>query len=564
MGMLQLGSRSRSRWSLLGLLVAPGALALGCGDDVVNHYYTNSYYNDGGAPPDGAGGKTVRPTPVGGEGGTPEAAGGAGAGGVSGGAGGEGGYGVDNRYPDAPLADTDLTDFELDLFGTIGNRYWFAVSDEQRLKMNGDNGGVCCGDDGLYHPGASSKANWVDHLFVTTATEPVQTADYGKVQAKVVGGWSRFPWEATTIPNLNIDADQFVEGQRIADYEHLRFSNGQRGSIFRDKLAYDLYRMLGYTAPLATWAWVSSNVWGPDVSIPYTLVERYKRTFCDRYADELGGGCPNMWEYASDFNGGGGGGKGGPIFAAGQASVFDDPNSCQMGTCDPTRVKLLEERLLEPVPEEGGFKGLVSEFIDWPAFHRFQCLAWVLGTSDDTIHGPNNVVLVEGDDGLFRFLPYSIDLSLGSNGVVDLRGYGNAIARGCQDDASCWSDTLDVCEDVVAEFTELKPREYLQELNAQLEAHGMLRPGDDRNYQDIDNYLSDRLDNLSSELEQYRSGEYCHEPYVSCNGKCAFPEECNCNPGPIPGGEAGAPGKDDVGDGGPICPKNINYAIQTQ
>ncbi|HEX2877129.1 MAG TPA: hypothetical protein VHP33_38020 [Polyangiaceae bacterium] len=578
---------------MLGLLVAPGALALGCGDDVVNHYYTNSYYNDGGAPPDGAGGKTVLPTPAGGEGGAADAAGGAG--GVSGGAGGEGGYGVDNRYPDAPVVDTDLVDFELDIFGTIGNRYWFAVSDEQRLKMNGDNGGVCCFDDGLYHPGASSNANWVDHLFVTTATEPVQTTDYGKVQAKVVGGWSRFPWEATTIPNLNIDADQFVEGQRIAGYEHLRFSNGQRGSIFRDKMAYDLYRMLGYTAPLATWAWVSSNVWGPEVSIPYTLVERYKRTFCDRYADEFGGGCPNMWEYASDFNGGGWGGKGVPIFAAGQSSIFDDPNICQMGTCDPTRVKLLEERLLEPVPEEGGFKGLVSEFIDWPAFHRFQCLAWVLGTSDDTIHGPNNVVLVEGDDGLFRFLPYSIDLSLGSNGVVDLRGYGNAIARRCQDDASCWSDTLDVCEDVVAEFKELKPREYLKELNAQLKAHGMLRPGDDRNYQDIDNYLSNRLDTLSGELEQYRSGEYCQEPYVNCNGSCMLPQECNCNPGPIPGGAGGVPGKDDmgapppipvagagnvgvggtaaigggmgvgggiVGGGGPVCPKNINYAIQ--
>ena len=608
MGMLQLGSRSRSRLSLVGLLLAPGALALGCGDDVVNHYYTNNYM-DGGAPPDGSGGKTVLPSPVGGEAGTPQVGGAGGAGGEGvgavagvGGEGGAGGDGIDHRYPDAPLVDTALEDFELDIFDTIGNKYWFAVSDDQLLKMNqADQGGGCC-FDGLYHPGASSNANWVDHLFVTSATDPEHTADYGKVQAKIVGQYSRFPWDKNNIPNLNIDADQFVEGQRIAGYEHLRFSNGQRGSIFRDKLAYDLYRMLGYTAPLATWAWVSSNVWGPDVSIPYTLVERYKRTFCDRYAEEFGGGCPNMYEYASDFNGGWWGGKGGPIFAGGQqTSIFDDPNICQMGTCDPTRVKELEAKLLEPVPEEG-FKAMMSEYVDWPAMHRFQCLAWVLSTSDDTIHAPNNVVLVEGDDGLFRFLPYSIDLSMGSWGHIDLRGSGNAIVRGCQDDAACWADTLDVCEDVIADFKELQPREYLKSLNAELKAHGMLRPGDDRNYQEIDAYFEERLANLSSDLEQYRSGNYCQEPYVNCNGQCVYQWECYCNPGPIPGGEGGAPGKDDMGPapmpvagaanmgmggaaaigggmgvgggiiggggdgggGGPICPKNVNYALTPQ
>jgi hypothetical protein len=550
MGMLQLGSRSRSRLSLLVLLVAPGALALGCGDDVVNHYYTNSYYGDGGAPPDGSGGKTVLPGPVGGEGGTPEVVAGAGGGKADGGAGGEGGGdGRDPRYPDAPLVDTAVGDFDLDIFGTVGNHYWFAVSDEQRAKMNGQQpgGGV---EDGLYQPGESSgNANWVDHLFVTTAADPSQTTDYGKVQAKVVGGWSRFPWESNTIPNLNIDADQFVEGQRIADYEHLRFSNGQRGSIFRDNLAYTLYRELGYTAPLTTFAWVSGNVWGPGVSIPYALVERYKRKFCERYSEEFGGGCPNMWEYASDFNDGGWGGKGIPIFAADQSSIFDDPNICQMGTCDPTRVKMLEAKLLEPVPEEG-FKAMLAEYVDWPAFHRFQCVSWVLGAGDDTFHGPNNVVLVEGDDGLFRFLPYSVDLSLGASGVLDLRGWGNAIGRGCQEDESCWADTLDVCEDVIADFKELDPRGYLKSMNATLKANGMLRTGDDRNYQDIDSYLADRLANLSSDLDQYRSGEYCAYPQVNCNGKCMYPEQCTCKP--EPGGEGGAPGKDDMGMGAPL------------
>jgi hypothetical protein len=215
--------------------------------------------------------------------------------------------------------------------------------------------------------------------------------------------------------------------------------------------------------------------------------------------------------------------------------------------------------------------------------HRFQCLAWVLSTSDDTIHGPNNVVLVEGDDGLFRFLPYSIDLSMGFNGTIDLRGGGNAVVRGCQEDASCWSDTLDVCEDVIADFKELEPREYLQSMYDKLNENGMLRSGDERNFQEIDAYFSERLENLSSDLEQYRSGNFCESPLVDCNGRCMYPQDCYCNPGPIPGGEAGAPGKGDapppidpgmgvggaapvggagnVGGGGPICPVKINYAI---
>lgn len=599
MGMLQLGSRGRL--SLLSFLVAPGALALGCSDDIVNHYATNNYYTDGGAEPEPpasggkstTGGKTVVPVDRGGEGGMPvEVAGGSG--GANGGQAGDD-SGIDPRYPDAPLVDTSVDELPLDIFDTVGNHYWFAVSDEQLAAMNGgQDGGICCFQDGLYTPGGSGKANWVDHLFVTTATDPPQTADFGKVQAKIVGQYSRFPWDSRNIPNLNVDSDQFIEGQRIAGYEHLRFSNGQRGSIFRDKLAYDLYRMLGYTAPLATFAWVSSNVWGPEISIPYTLVERYKRTFCDRYAEEFGGGCPNMWEYASDFNWGmGGGGKGGPIFNIGQPSLFDDPETCQMGTCDPTRVKELEAKLLEPVGEEG-FKAALSEYIDWPAMHRFQCLAWVLSTSDDTIHAPNNVVLVEGDDGLFRFLPYSIDLSMGSWGAIDLRGNGNAVVRGCQDDTTCWSDTLDVCEDVIADFKELKPREYLQAMYDELDEHGMLRSGDERNFQEIDAYFVERLENLSSDLEQYRTGNYCQYPYVDCNGQCVYQDECYCNPGPIPGGEAGAPGRDDVapppigvggaaavggapaaggmigagggavGGGGPICPVKINYALAPQ
>jgi hypothetical protein len=414
---------------------------------------------------------------------------------------------------------------------------------------------------------------WVDHLFITTAGDAPQTADYGKVQAKIVGNYSRFPWDADNIPNLNIDADEFVEGQRIAGYEHLRFSNGQRGSIFRDKLAYDLYRMLGYAAPLATYVWVSSNVWGRDASgaeiaIPYTLVERYKRTFCVRYADEFGGGCPNMWEFSGDFNGGGWGGpidgaKGGPIIGGDQPSLFDIPDNCQLDECETTRVKELEAVLRE-TPLGEGFKQALGEYIDWPAFHRFQCLSWVLSTTDDPIHtGSNNTVLVERADGLFQYLPYSVDISIGFGfgGKAALWGQ-NVLARGCQADSSCWVDTLDVCEGIIADFTKLDPNKYAKSLYDALDASGMLRPGDDSTFQVIDNYFTERLANLPAELEQYRQGGGpCEPPYIDCDGQCVLPEQCYCIPPekpPVLLAEGGAPND---GDGPIQCPVIENYAI---
>jgi len=586
MGMAQ--SRSIGRLSVLAFLTAPAALIAGCGDDVVNHYYTNNYYGEGGAEPEpepGTAGKTATAGKSSSSGGSssggsePVSMAGDGSGGVEnpGGAGGMGDGGApdgrDSRYPDAPIANTDAANHELDLFGTWGNRYYFAVSDAQREAMNKQD----YGQDGLYTPGASGKANYVDHLFITTAGKNPRTVDYGKVQAKVVGQYSRFPWDENNIPNLNIDTDQFIKDQLIAGYEHLRFNNGQRGSIFRDKLAYDLYRMLGYTAPLATYVWVESNVWGPEVSIPYTLIERYKHAFCKRNADAYGGDCVNMWEFVGDFNYGspGGGGKMGPIPEYDQTSLFDLEENCEIGKCDATRVKELEAKLRE-TPLGDGFKDALAEYIDWPAFHRFQCLSWVLSTSDDTLHAGNNVVLVERADGKFQYLPYSVDISMGFGGWgggVGLRGQ-NVLAQGCQADTSCWSDTLDVCQNVLDELNVIKPREYLKSLYDQLDAEGMLRPGDAANMQGVDSYFKDRLVSLPKELEGYRNGSYCEYPYVECNGSCVYQGECYCvPPKPLPGGEGGAPAVDPGpvagappavgGDGGgPIeCPAIVNYAV---
>lgn len=511
---------NRLATSWLALLVAPAALLAACGDEIHNDYH-HYYYGDAGAAggePDGSAGE----------------AGGGGGGGEAGSGTGEAGAGgaepgVDPRYPEAPRADTEVAEHELELFGVEGNRFYFAVSDAQRQAMNdaGPGGGGPWGPH--YTPGGSS-ANYVDHLWVTTAGPEPKTADYGKVQVKVVGQSTRQPWDSTHIPNLNVDIDEFVKNQRIGGYEHLRFSNGQVGTIYRDRLAYDIYRALDYPAPLVRYVWVDSNVWGPSVSIPYILVERYKRAFCNRNADELGGGCTNMWELVGDFGGGFGGPKreGGPDFVPGPipepgGGMWDNPDNCQLDTCEGSRVSKLEEKLLELPPGEG-FKEALSDYIDWPAFHRFQCLSWLLATSDDTIHASNNVVLVERADGLFQYLPYSVDISLGfgDSGSVGLRG-NSVLARGCQDDPACWSDTLDACEAVLDQLEAIDPRGMLLELRESLKAEGMLRSGDDFAYRQIDDYLAERLASAPAALQQYREGSLCEAPQVDCNGFCQPP-----------------------------------------
>jgi hypothetical protein len=562
----------------MALLASPLAV-VACGDEIQNDYHY--YYGEGGAAEAGAPTTAGKP---------PIQSGGSDGGGDGGGGGGagEGGDGMDPRYPDAPIADTAVADFELDLFGTPGNRYWFGVSEQQLKAMNdGQQGGCAHCAGGIYTPG--DVANYVDHLWVTTAGDEPRTADYGKVQVRVVGQSSWQPWNPAGIPNLNIDTDQFVKNQRMAGYEHLRFSNGQVGSIFRDRVAYDLYRALDYPAPLVTYAWVQSNVWGPHISIPYLLVERYKQAFCERNKIEFGGGCANIWEFATDF---GYPQEGGGIDKKGAGGVFDAPENCQVDECESGRANELDA-LMSATPHGEGYKAALEDYIDWPAYHRFQCLSWVVGTPDDQIHANNNVVVVEREDGLFQMLPYSVDISLSLWGGVRLRGNNN-LSKGCQADPLCWQDTLDACEDLIADFTAIEPRRMLKAVYEELEEQGMLRRGDEQQYDAIDAYLQDRLEHLPADLQVYRDGGAgCQLPYVECNGECFYgscPDVCvppgKPEPGPIfmaaagaaaMGGAPGVGGAIGVGGGivppggmggaggsGPIeCPKAADkYAVE--
>jgi len=452
----------------------------------------------------------------------------AGDGGVSGAAGES-----TNAYPDAPKPDTVVQDLEFDLFGVIGHKFWFAVNDDQLERMNALEDIWNQGD--LYYPGGDGAVTYADHLFLTTATERPRTVDLGRVQVKVVGQSTRRLWSPSTIPNLNLDTNEFTEDTKLDGFEHLRFNNAQVGSIFRERLTLEILNNLDYPAPLTSYAWVASNVWGADVQIPYMLVERYKPHFCERWQDQLGGSCPNMWEFVGDFNGGWWGGGPLPLdVAVGEVpSVFDDPNNCQFLTCDSSRVKELE-RTLRDVPFGEGFKAALADYVDWPSFHRFQCLSWILVVGDDALHNQNNVVLVERGDGKFQYLFYSVDISLGQSWYPVVPLYGmNQLANGCQSDPECWEDTISICEEEIEAFTDLDPVGMLDQLNEQLSDAGMLRPGDDGRYEELRSWLDNRLETLGEELETFREppppplvcpdGEWdCGDGTCSVGGICGL------------------------------------------
>jgi len=432
-----------------------------------------------------------------------------------------------------PTIDTDPEALAVDVLGEAGNRYYFLVSDEQLEVMNlpyGGGGGPFPGpvvNDDLYTPGGGGVVvdgpTFVDHLLVTTAGESPKTADFGKVQVKLVGQSTGRAWTTESLPNFKIDSDEFIEGNRIGGVKHMRLNNAVVGSIFREKLTLDLYAKLGYPAPRANYAWVQSSVWGPEISVPYVVVESYKPAFCKQREADLNGGCVNMWEFAGDFGFG----------------AFAEPQNCQFSECDPARANDFEAAVVGA--EQGtGFKAGLSDWLDWDAFHRFQCLSWILATGDDALHNTNNFVLMERADGKFQHLPYSVDISLGQDWYpqVELAG-GSLLASGCQSDPTCWADLIATCEVMIDDFIAANPISMLDQTYALLSRNGMLRRGDDERYEALSGYLARRIEELPIELEENRDGPpatECLWPFVQCGDGCVyFEEECpTCEPGGEP------------------------------
>jgi hypothetical protein len=274
---------------------------------------------------------------------------------------------------------------------------------------------------------------------------------------------------------------------------------------------------------------------------------------------------------------GGGIGVGGGMGGGQVTGFYDDPNNCQFDECETTRIRELDTILTE-TPNGPGFKEATADYIDWPTFHRFQCLEWALWVGDDALHNMNNIVIAEGGDGKFRYLPYSTDISIGQDWWTNTQLTGtNRIARGCQADEVCWADTIAMCEDVIADLNAADPIKMLDDLRDMLAKEGMLRPGDEERYNTQRKWFQTRLADLPGELDSYRTLPLgCPFEQIDCGGYCDYPWNCGpiCKPPvgplakaappPVDMGAGGAPPVDPgpVAGGGPVCPMIQNYAIK--
>ena len=586
-------SSVRLRRTSASAVVGWALIAGGCnGTHVTNNYYTTPK-PDAGQESDAAAGATTAP-----ESSSPDAATTPGSSDAGGGEADAGAASTDVSTIDGAVDDGGAGDpgdggpaftpenLQLDMFGTYQNTFKFVVSDDQldimNQRYNGDGPIFLLGNPygDIYSPGGDGAGGttYVDHLFATNPQG--ETADFGKTEVKLVGQSTGRPWTESSLPNFRVDTNEFTKGHKFAGYENVRFNNALVGTIFREKFTLDFYRDLGYPAPRATYAWVETSVWGEDVKVPYVAVEVYKRDFCKDREDYFGGECPNMWEFQGDFS-------------LEFGNPFENPDSCQFSECDATRVSELNELVVGMAPGPG-YKAALADYLDWDTFHEFQCLSWIFVTGDDALHNTNNFVLVERADGKFQYLPYSIDISFGQEWYryVELPGH-NTVARGCQADPDCWADTVATCDVLLNAFEAADPVARLDNLYSELETAGMLRSGDDGRYQEMRNYIEERLANMPGELDALREGPYangCPDGQIMCGNYCAYQWDCYlCNGGegpgpkpiplaepgneqdaiivpPPPGGETSAPVDGDAGvpgdgDGGVVDPCLPNYPI---
>jgi hypothetical protein len=392
--------------------------------------------------------------------------------------------------------DTNAADQELELLDVVGHKVWVEVSPMQLAQMNAAAQGEW---DDRYTPGAGPT--FADYVVVQDATT-LSVANYGKMEVRLIGSSSKRPWTAMTVPNVRIDTNEFQPGIKIGGFEHIRLNNGVVGGIFREQLANRIYRALGYPAARGSHALLGSNVWGDDVWVPMTLMEVYKKRFCNDNAELIGGGesCANMWEFAGDIGNG-------------PEALPDD--SCQLSECNNDR---LEEAMsvLEATPQDDGFKDAMAPYISWDHFHRFQCLSWMLWTGDDALHNLNNNLIIEREDGKLMWAPYSVDVSMGQSWHQNVRLPGHsAMAKGCQADAECWADTIAACDTLIDEFDALNPEQFLDETVEQLSALNMLRQGDLEDANALRAWLTNRQTSLPYELEHFR---YLQDAEGNCAG----------------------------------------------
>lgn len=410
--------------------------------------------------------------------------------------------GWDMTPPFSPTVE-DPTTLAVDVFGTDGNVYWFGVTRGEAALMNTNLWeGDWYGD--IYSPNEESSGTYAN-LFVLTPSG--ESASYGEVETWLVGQSTAREWTPDSIPNIRVDTDEIQDDLEIDGVEHFRWNNGQVGSIFGEASALAAYAAIGYPVPRTAFALVGGSPWeNPDLLVPMTLVEVYKKDFCKEHEDFFRGGCANMWETVG--------------YDVTTEAVAGFADACQVSECDNTRLNEFAEVVSDAMGTDQ-FEEATEPYFDWEAFRTFQCMEWLLWVGDDYLHNWNNIVIAEGEDGLFRFLPYSTDISAGyawggAYSYTELYGY-TAMPSGCQMDPECWQATISRCEELIDTLEGLNPEETIvSDLYSRLLStsapygndggDGMLRNADDSAYAHYWSFYRSRWEDAREELEAYREG----------------------------------------------------------
>lgn len=382
-------------------------------------------------------------------------------------------------------------EFTASVWETDSVSYHFEVSIDQLEQMNEDwyEGWW---DYYVYNVNEDAGLTFADPVCITDPTNGV-AANFGQVQLKLTGQSTGVEWASDTIPPLSVDVGEFVDNQTLGADETrwLAFHPGTISYIFSEPVAYAVLAALGEPVPRTSLAWVSSNVWGNEIRIPYNTVEKYKEDWCADHADQLGGGCVNVWEGWGDF------------LSWYLPYLTAD---CELSNdCDDTRFTEFLD-VLDEAPYDDSFEESTEGFVDWTAVKRSICGSWMLWIGDDPFHNTNNVVTVEQADGKFRLLYYSIDLSAGASGWYEyttLNGW-NTLAYGCYSDRECWESTLNTCEGMIRDFEKADPVGTIDSFWERLQVAGMARDGDADEYERIRAWYETRVIELPEELSCYR------------------------------------------------------------
>jgi hypothetical protein len=397
------------------------------------------------------------------------------------------------QIPSASACSGSPDEFTASVWEVDGIEYGFTVTEDQLVQMNENWSEGWWGGYYVYDVEQDGEETYADP---TCVTDPVNgmAADFGHVQLKLTGQSTGVAWAADTISPLSVDFGEFVDGQIVgADATRwLALHPGTISYIFSEPTTYAILDAIGEPVPRTSLAWVSSNVWGDGIRIPYNTVEKYKLDWCEDHADELGGGCVNLWEGAGDFN----------------SHMFSWlTNDCELSgvDCDETNLREFVYSLSD-IPYGDNFEEDTAAYLDWPAIKRSMCGSWMLWIGDDAFHNMNNVVTIEQENGLFRLLYYSVDLSAGASGwyqYTSLNGW-NTLANGCYFDADCWQSTMDICEGMIGDFVEADPVGIVDNFWGRLQAAGMVRSGDEVEYERIRAWYEARVEELPTELQCYR------------------------------------------------------------